>query len=67
MQYGMRDINPDQMSQQIKDYLKNPENAQFIRRRVINGKVIVRIKTDLNFEKTEITLDNFKKLDLHKN
>lgn len=61
-QYGIRDIKPDKMTQQIREFLKNQDNASHMQERVITGKVLDKIKTESNFEHKEITLDEFKKI-----
>ena len=62
MQYGIRDIKPDEMTKQIKEYLKNQDNVMMMKERFTSSKVLEKTKSVLTFDETEITLDDFKKL-----
>lgn len=64
LQYGIRDIQPEKISQTIREFLKNPDNALMMKERFLSGKVLENIKNDLNLTPIEISLEEYKKLNL---
>lgn len=61
-QYGIRDIKPDKISKDIKEFLKNPDNTMQMKERVISGKLLDKIKNDLNLKPVEISVQDYKAL-----
>lgn len=61
-QYGIQNSPDDKMANYVTEYLKNPENLNFTQRKVTIKKILEKIKSEVTFEKKEITSDKFKKL-----
>jgi hypothetical protein len=61
-QYGLPQMDQDKMSEYLKSYLQKEENVLYIKERLLVKKMFEAIKSGINFEKKEVTLDKFKKL-----
>jgi FKBP-type peptidyl-prolyl cis-trans isomerase (trigger factor) len=61
MQYGMQ-IQGEQLENQVREYLKTPQNIMFIKENIINNKVLTYLRENNEFMEEEIDHESFKKL-----